>query len=296
MGLSSTTAIFDMLARRPWIADSIRTVNVVLKLDHVLPVIGGVAVNTSVLLQYPWLGERLKIAELKVRKFEMKGFGMQWAPQGWWQVMRARHWSVHWCLNKIGMKIRVHEPKVEVEERLEHNTLPDLAKLFEKFPLLEKIDIETEHRHLLSLFPAPRDTAESFRALDERGVEINVLVKHWQMDSFCNMLYQNGIERGTIKFGDGRDSGKVALSYETLPGERSRPLVSFRLVDCVLKPEMDVEEANNGDGKLSLWKVVGGMWLWRRKKIRVHSGSGPAEDHATSTDGSSEDPDPMVPP
>jgi hypothetical protein len=263
MGLSSTAAIFDILARRPWIASSVRTVNVLLKLNHVLPVVGGVAVNTRVLEQHPWLDKRLKIAELQVRKFEMERFGVQWVPQGWWHVMKSRHWGLHWCLEKTGMKMRAEKSKAEVEEGHEHNTLPDLAKLFEAFPLLEKIDIETEHRHLLSLFPAPRDTAESFRALDERGVEVNVRVKHWQMQSFCNMLYRNGIERGTIRFGDNGDSGKVALSYETSLGgeERGHRIVSFRLLDCVVRPEGEADNDNQGDMKPSRWKKFGEMWL-----------------------------------
>jgi hypothetical protein len=296
MGLSSTQAIFDILARRPWIAGSIRTVNVLLKLNHVLPVLGGVAVNTRVLEQHPWLGERLQIAELKIRKFEMKGCGMQWVPRGGWQVMRTRHWSLNWCLETMGIKMRVLDERNKVEEGHEHNTLPDLARLFETFPLLEKIDIETEHRHLLSLFPAPRDTAESFRALDQRGVEVNILLKHWQMESFCNMLHRNGIERGTIRFGDHWGNGKVALSYETLHGGRQpeNRIVKFRLVDCVL-PEIEAEDDGKTDEKLSRWKCFGGVWLWR-KKDRVNGSNGPAGEDATSTDRSSGDRDPVVSP
>ena len=297
MGLSSTQAIFDILARRPWIADSIRTVNVVLKLNHVLPVPGGVAVNTSVLEQHPWLGERLEIAELRVRKFKIMDSGMQWVPQGWWQVMRVRQWGLKWCLETMGMKVQPPEPKVNVEEGREHNTLPDLARLFENFPLLEEIDIETEHRHLLSLFRTPRDTAESFRALDQRGVEVNILLRHWQMESFCNMLHRNGIERGTIKFEDERGNGKVALSYERLPDgrQRGRPIVSFRLVDSV-----PAEIEANGDGtneeKLSKWKMFGGMWLWRRKKVRMRESDGLPSEDAIRTDRSSENPELLIAP
>lgn len=278
LGLSSTAAIFDILERRPWIANSIRSVNVLLKFNHVLPVLGGVAVNTSVLEQHPWLGERLKIAELRVRKFEMGGCGMQWVPQGWWQEMTARHWGLHWCLETFGVKMPIGKQPDDAQEGHEHNTLPDLAKLFETFPLLEKIDIETEHRHLLSLFPAPRDTAESFRALEERGIEVNVLLKQWQMESFCNMLYRNGIERGTIRFGDYFTRGKMALSYETITEGRRRghQIVSFRLFDCMVRPE-EAEDGSQADVKPSRWKMA----FWRTKENPTKT----AGDDTTSTVG-----------
>jgi hypothetical protein len=266
MGLSSTAAIFDILARRPWITHSIRTVNVLLKLNHVLPVIGGVAVNTSVLDHHPWLRDRLRIAELKVVKFEMGACGLRWVPDGWWRVVQPRNWSLGW-LKTLGVNLPVGtdvEKEDDVEDSHEHNTLPDLAKLFDTFPLLEKIDIETEHRNLLSLFPAPTDTAESFRALDERGVEVNILVKHWQIHSFCNMLYQNGAERGTIRFGNGTSKGRIALSYETQPGGRDHGhrIVSFRLIDCVVKSEGSEDDSS---ADISWRKRVGAMWLWRKK-------------------------------
>lgn len=274
MGLSSTEAIFNILERRPWIANATKTVNIVLKLDHVLSFFGGVAVKSSVLEQYPWLGKRLRIAELKVKKFEMEQCGMAWRPHGFWQLLQAKGWVFHACLKALRLEQKADEKIWEEDEAAEvaqeHNTLPDLAKLFEAFPKLEKIDIETEHRHLLSLFPAPRDTAESFLKLDERGVEVNILVKSWQMQSFCNMLYRNGIEKGTIHFGSGAGSGKVALSYETMP-EQGHPIVSFRLVDCVLKP--DSENGDDCKSRLFRWKQLGGMWLWKKKK----EGEGVAE-------------------
>jgi hypothetical protein len=289
MGLSSTEAIFDILERRPWIANATRTVNIVLKLDYVLSFFRGVAVKSSVLEQHPWLGKRLKIAELKVKTFEMGECGMAWRPYGFWQVLRAPGSKLNWCLEALGLKSRPEQKTGEEEEAVEagqeHNTLPDLAKLFEAFPLLEKIDIETEHRHLLSLFPAPKDTAESFLKLDERGVEVNVLVKHWQMQSFSNMLYRNGMEKGTIRFGNGRnESGKVALSYETLP-QQGHCIVSFRLVDCVLRRESKAGDEDNSGLRLWRWKQLGGMWPWRKKQGDVRE----AEDDVTSTNNTLED-------
>jgi hypothetical protein len=267
MGLSSTRAIFDILDRRPWIARATRTVNVMLKLDHVLPLSCGVAVNSRVLEQHPWLDERLKIAELKVKKFDMNGFGMVGKPQRFWQVMKVREWCLSWWLECLGMESKREEKMDDlgvVEAGHEHNTLPDLARLFETFPLLEKIDIETEHRHLLSLFPASRAAADSFQKLDKRGVEVNVLVKYWQMQSFCNMLYRNGIERGTIQFGSGHESSKVALSYQTLP-ELGHRVVRFRLVDCMLQPD-DMVDDTKTNSELSRWKRFCRMWLWRKEK------------------------------
>jgi hypothetical protein len=286
MGLSSTEAIFDILERRPWISQTTRTVNIVLKLAHVLPLLGGVAVNSSVLEQHPWLGERLKIAELKVRQFEMRDCGMAWQSQRFWPIVRFRDWSLGWYLEVLGMRTKV-EPKMEdlevVETGQERNTLPDLARLFESFPLLEKIDIETEHRHLLSLFPAPRETAESFQMLDERGIEVNVLVKNWQMQSFCNMLYRNGIEKGRISFGNENGSGKITVSYQTLP-ELGYRVVSFRLADCMLQPE-DTGHSTKSNSGLSRWKQVGGMWPWRKRK----EGEGEVEDDAISANDNSDD-------
>ena len=228
--------------------------------------------NRTVLEQRPWLEERLNIAELKVYSFEMKASGKQLAPQGWWQVIRSKDWLLKWFLGTIGVKmpVAVIEREPNAEEGHEHNTLPDLARLFETFPQLEKIDIETEHGNLLSLFPASKVTPESFRELDNQRVEVNVLVKHWQMYSFSNMLYRNGIEEGTLQFGDESAHGRVALSYEIRPGvfqeHREHRIVNIRLLDYVVRSEDEIEISNHAEIALSKWQWFGGMFRGGQKR------------------------------
>jgi hypothetical protein len=145
-----------------------------------------------------------------------------------------------------------------VYDKLEngHDTFPNLAQLFNSFPMLEKIVIETEHRDLLALFPAPRDTAESFRSLGDRGVEIDILPKRWQLQSFHNMLYRNGIEKSTFQFSG---AGRLQMAYETMNGEwrglDKDKTFTFSLLDFVWEPERMVEK----DRKVG-WRLFKFFW------------------------------------
>jgi len=160
------------------------------------------------------------------------------------------------------MKAAIFEQETREKGR---DTFSDLAQLFESFPLLEKIVIETEHRDLLALFHAPTDTAECFRSLGERGVEINILSKRRQVRSFHNMLHRNGIEREPFRF----VGGGVETLYGIGPGEyrgEGRPnIFTFRLLDFVGKPESMAEK----DKKIG-WKSF--KFLKRNKKEDVEEG------------------------
>jgi hypothetical protein len=238
LGLEPTNAIFDILERRPWVRENTRTVNITLETSHILTLHAGVAVNDIVLNEYPWLSQRLRVENLKMRTYVMKPLGVTWVPRSrtWWQTMKA----------KVGTRFD--------QENLDdgHDTLFDLAQLFRSFPLVEKIVIETENRDLLALFPAPRDAAESFRELGERGVEIIILVTSWQIRSFHNMLYRNGIQKDTFQLDCG---GRVDLSYETWFREGRRPnkdqTFTFRLLDFLWIPKSMVEKDRKG-GWMSL--------------------------------------------
>jgi hypothetical protein len=77
------------------------------------------------------------------------------------------------------------------------------------------------------------------------------------------MLYRNGVERGKIRFGDGA-AGKLALFYERLPDvqQRAHPIVSFRLIDCLLSSE----NSTQAEAQLSRWKMLGETWRWKKRK------------------------------
>lgn len=235
LGLTPTAAIFRILERRPWIQTSTRSVTIVLKFDHVFPLVDGVAVNSAVAEQYPWLCSHLRLAELNVRKFNAQD-----------RTIKSDSWFHQYLLRKMTLGRQSLErvfpwlQRPSTSPSNEHNTLPDLAKLFETFPLLEKIDIQSDNRILFSLFQAPKETALSFLPLHTRGVEVNVLLHDWQVSQFCSMLYRNGVETGSITF---TSSGQtmVILSYESLVrGDvPSGKVVSFRLLDCIV-PERDI--------------------------------------------------------
>jgi hypothetical protein len=229
LGLEPTNAIFDILERRPWVRENARTVNITLESNHILSFHAGVAVNDIVLNEHPWLSQRLRVDNLKMRTYVMKPLGVTWVPRNrtWWQTMKA----------EVGARFGGENSDNG------HDTFFHLAQLFKSFPLVEKIVIETEHRDLLALFPAPRETAESFRELGERGVEINILLKKWQIRSFHNMLFRNGIQRDTFQLDNG---GRVDLSYETWFREGRRPdkdqTFTFRLLDFLWTPKSMVEK------------------------------------------------------
>jgi hypothetical protein len=229
LGLEPTTAIFDILQRRPWVSENTRTVNIVLESNHILSFHAGVAVNDIVLKKYPWISQRLRVENLKMSTYVMKPLGVTWVPRTrtWWQTMKA----------EVGARFD------QENSDNGHDTLSHLAQLFKSFPLLEKVVIETNHRHLLALFPAPRDTAESFRELDERGVEVEILLKDWQIRTFHNMLYRNGVRRDSFQLEGG---GRVDLSSEAWFREGRRPdkdqTFTFRLLDFLWIPERGVEK------------------------------------------------------
>jgi hypothetical protein len=232
LGLAPTEAIFRLLERRPWIHASTKSVTIVLKFSHIVPLNGGVAINAAVAEKYPWLCSRLQIAELNVQKFDMHNGLMLPKPQSW--IRR-------YLFRKLGVGKRTLDgivgwlhPALKPMSN-EHNTLPDLARLFEQFPLLEKIDIQTDHCILLSLFPAPKETASTFLPLHIRGVEVNVLLHNWQVSQFCSMLYRNGVEKGNIGFAS-QGQEMINLSYERLVGGElpAERIVTYRFLDCIV--------------------------------------------------------------
>jgi hypothetical protein len=191
---------------------------------------GGLAVNTSVLDDHPWLYPRLRIAELNVRTFELSK--KTWI-QNCLTKLKYGKYDVLSLLSNLG----IWKPASD-----EHNTLPDLAKLFETFPQLRQIDIETESQSLLSLFPGPAETAASFGGLAGRGVEVSLLLWDWQVETFSNMMMRHGVERGQIRFSGRAGRGEIELDFErdVQTGRLRDRVIRYRLLDAVLKPEEEV--------------------------------------------------------
>jgi hypothetical protein len=116
----------------------------------------------------------------------------------------------------------------------EHNTLPDLARVFESFSQLEKVDMETEHHQLISFLPSPIETAMVLSPLLERGVEINVLLRKWQLRQWASVCKRNGMDMARLRFWH-ENGGEVGLAYEgkTGGGMLSYGLVRYRISDCL---------------------------------------------------------------
>jgi len=235
IGLQPTNSIFNLLEKRPWISTYTKSITVSLKLSGFVPIYGGLAVNESLLDEHPWLFPRLRISELNVRTFEMPT--RTWLRSCMKSCMdRLKYGKYNICsvLSRLG----ISQPKSD-----EHNTLPDLAKLFSTFPQLEKIDIETESQTLLSLFPSPASTASTFQELGNRGIEVCLLLRDWQIEQFRNMMMKNGVEKGSIRFlGLGPKKGEINFDFErdVATGRLKDRVIRYRLLDAVIRPEAKV--------------------------------------------------------
>jgi hypothetical protein len=235
IGLQPTNSIFNLLEKRPWISAYTKFITVSLKLSGFVPIYGGLAVNESLLDEHSWLFPRLRISELNVQTFEItKRTWLQSCMKSCMDRLKYGKYNICSVLSHLG----IPHPKSD-----EHNTLPDLAKVFSAFPRLEKIDIETESQTLLSLFPSPASTASSFQELGNRGIEVCLLLRDWQIEQFSNMLMKNGIERGNIRFlGLGPNKGQINLDFErdVAAGSFKDRVIRYRLLDAVIRPEAEV--------------------------------------------------------
>lgn len=239
LGLAPTQPIFDMLERRPWLQRHVRSVCVELKLCGIHETCSGPGIDENVIAKHPLLSDRLRdIWDVTQLPFRLQlPFGMHYAKvkglrncvslflylgNMGYEALRRRRDSI---LEKLLLR-KSHSP--------EHNTLSDLAKILESFSQLEKVDFETEHHQLISLFPSPVATAMAFSPLLERGVEINVLLRKWQLHQWADVFDRNGLDRTKLTFWH-ENGGEVGLAYvgKTGGGMLSYGLVRYRISGCL---------------------------------------------------------------
>jgi len=135
----------------------------------------------------------------------------------------AKHAWLYPCLRISELLVRSSETNTEYRD-----VLPRLRGLFGIFPSLGQIYIKSESDRLISLFPAPA------------GVEACLLQWQWEMKDSSNIVTEEGIEKGQIRFA-GWGGGEIEMDFERdATGIVSDRVIKCRLLDTILKPEEEV--------------------------------------------------------
>lgn len=222
-GLNPTQQIFDMLERRPWMQKYVKSLTIELRLCGIHPACNSVDINKNILAQHPFLWDRLrniygtaKLLGIRIKRGKcardcgtllafLLSMGYSYIARTLWRTKST-----------------------------EHNTLPELAKVLDNFSNLENIDLESEHHHLISLFSDPLETAIAFAPLREKGVEVNVLLRKWQLRQWSNLMARNGVNSANLMFQHENGEG-VGIEYENRTGRSmlSYGMVRFKFLDCL---------------------------------------------------------------
>jgi hypothetical protein len=214
LGLAPTKPMFEILQRRPWIRHRTKTVSVDLILCGSHSACRGPGIDSHVIAIHPAL--RAKIREVDSRYFPL-----------WLRDIGGRkHFrflSVWHILLSLGVSVGNAVPK----KRSDGQTLSKLAELLEGFPYLETVELETEHHHLLSLFPEPLETASSFLSLSSKGVVINMLLRDWQVKQWASVLKRNGLDESRFWHENDPNGQNATFSKKTYG------IVFYNIMNCI---------------------------------------------------------------
>jgi hypothetical protein len=233
LGLAPTQPILDMMERRPWLRHYVKTICIDLSLCGIHAGCNGCSIEEEAIANHPILSDRLQIVQ------EQDSFA-RLLPN----ITKERNCSSLFvsvgnsglaCLRQLAIRIRrMIVPKKSVPSG--HNSLPTLAKVLQCYTRLEKIDMETVHKQLISLSPSPQEIARAFEPLPNT-VEVNMLLKKWQLWHWANLSRRNGLNSRNLEFwheyGD-----QVDLGYADRKGAsmRSYGLVRYRVSDALKAP------------------------------------------------------------
>jgi hypothetical protein len=224
LGLAPTKPMFEILQRRPWIRHRTKTVSVDLILCGSHSACRGPGIDSHFIAIHPAL--RAKIREVDSRYFPL-----------WLRDIGGRkHFrflSVWHILLSLGVSVGNAVPK----KRSDGQTLSKLAELLEGFPYLETVELETEHHHLLSLFPEhhhllslfpePLETASSFLSLSSKGVVINMLLRDWQVKQWASVLKRNGLDESRFWHENDPNGQNATFSKKTYG------IVFYNIMNCI---------------------------------------------------------------
>ena len=195
-GIRSTQKLFDCINTRPWLFHSILTIRVKLTLLCYHKHQGSFWYNPDSWAEYPQIMVEVHKAFRSIRR--------SYNPVGYGHRQRSRSVIPHRpdLLPSRRTKISNLDAKPPFAQ---HNTLSDLARIIESFPLLNRLEIEPDPQNLLMLWPNPMDTMKYFEAFHAKGVEVILLLKQMQRWIFFAIMQHIGIDtaKSTIWCEDG---------------------------------------------------------------------------------------------
>jgi hypothetical protein len=189
MGLISTQTVLNSITTRPWLAANVRTIRIVIT-HHSSSWENRQFWNTKQVHKYPRPFRLLKPAQDCILAYShtRQQQGLPFLP-----IILPSDSERH--------------AKAPFDQ---NNTLPNLARLLEGFPLLKRIDIRPDVYNTLMLWPNPMDAMICFEPFHAKGVEVNMLLSVCNRWIFCSIMNGLGIDLTKSIFWD--ECGKVMLN------------------------------------------------------------------------------------
>jgi hypothetical protein len=175
MGVKSTQKILDSITSRPWICANVRAIRLVIALSRDRRQTDLFWNDVHVDQEYPWIRQHFQAARASLA-------GVPPYP-------RQRIWPSDLNTRQDGeMGLRA----VRSDRAL--NTLSDLARLLEAFPLLERLDITFDDKNVYMLWPNPMDSLRPLAPLHAKEIEFNVALRGWRRTVFLAIMVQLGFD------------------------------------------------------------------------------------------------------
>ena len=175
MGVKSTQEILDSITSRPWICANVRAIRLVIALNRDPTQNHLFWDDVDEDQEYPWIRRHFRAAQESLA-------GVPPHPQ-------QRIWPSdpnNQQPRDMGLRaVRREQPL---------NTLPDLARLLEVFPLLQRLDIELDDKSVYMLWPNPMDSLRSLAPLHAKEIEFNVVLRGRERAVFLAIMVQLGFD------------------------------------------------------------------------------------------------------
>ena len=175
MGVRSTQEILDSITSRPWICANVRTIRLVIAVYRDRRQSDRFWDDVDEDQEYPWIRRHFQAARESLA-------GVPPYPQ-----------QLIWPSDPNNQQPRDMGLRAVRSER-PLNTLPDLARLLDAFPLLERLDIELDDKSVYMLWPNPRDSLRSLEPLPAKGIEFNMVLRGLQRAVFLAITVQLGYD------------------------------------------------------------------------------------------------------
>jgi hypothetical protein len=237
LALSPCASILRSLHSRPWLSKiaNIRTVRLVVRVHPDVHDTATFWSNPEIYRKYPALMTRLRKAELALKE------KMDRTEEPFWPIIppRPRRGTpVSHAQYAASISQPVFEPK---------SMLPELVKVFENFPALERVEIEPDVPGVLMLYPDPFESLRCLEALSKKGVEVCLVLREWERWLFFAILELLGMKKDEVegvKLWD-YENRRVGYSHYFPSGVDGRGgTLRYRVLDWVPRAkEKEGEEA-----------------------------------------------------